>query len=227
MALTAHRHLIWDWNGTLLDDLDLSVDVMNTLLARRGLPRLDRARYHALFDFPVRTYYGRLGFDPAIDGFDQLSVEFISGYDARRLESSLHRGAVGVLAAAAGAGLRQSILSAYRHETLHEIVAHFGLTPHFDHIAGLDNIHAHSKVALGHALVRRLAVPPAEILLVGDTLHDLEVARELGVDCALIAGGHHPAARLQATGARVYPDLAAFADAHGLQGWSDSGGGKI
>ena len=38
MALTAHRHLIWDWNGTLLDDLDLSVDVMNTLLARRGLP---------------------------------------------------------------------------------------------------------------------------------------------------------------------------------------------
>lgn len=227
MAPTAPRHLIWDWNGTLLDDLDLSVDVMNTLLARRGLPRLDRARYHALFDFPVRTYYGRLGFDPVTDGFERLSVEFIAGYDARRLESGLHRDAVSVLAAAATAGMRQSILSAYRHETLHEIVAHFGLTPHFDHIAGLDNIHAHSKVALGRDLVRRLPVAPADILLVGDTLHDLEVARELGIGCALIAGGHHPAARLQATGARVYTDLAAFAAAHGLQGRSDSGGGKI
>ena len=227
MALTAHRHLIWDWNGTLLDDLDLSVEVMNALLARRRLPRLDRARYHTLFDFPVRTYYGRLGFDPQVDSFERLSVEFISGYDARRLESTLHAGARAVLAAVAAAGLRQSILSAYRHETLHEIVRHFGIAAHFDHIAGLDNIHAHSKVALGQALVRRLDVPPAEILLIGDTLHDLEVARELGVDCALIAGGHHPADRLRASGARVYPDLAAFAAAHGLHGMSASGGGKI
>ncbi|MBS0631042.1 MAG: HAD family hydrolase [Verrucomicrobia bacterium] len=216
MTRLRHRHLIWDWNGTLLDDLDLSLSVMNAILARRALPRLDRARYHTLFDFPVRTYYGRLGFDPARDSFEQLSVEFISGYDARRLESTLHRDARRLLGAARDAGLRQSILSAYRQETLREIVAHFGLDGHFDHIAGLDNIHAHSKLDLGRDLIRRLDTPPGEILLVGDTLHDLEVARELGVDCALIAAGHHPADRLQATGAPVYPDLAAFAAAHGL-----------
>ena len=227
MTRTPYRHLIWDWNGTLLDDLDLSIDVMNALLARRQLPRLDRTRYHTLFDFPVRTYYERLGFDPVRDSFERLSVEFISGYDARRLESTLHHNTRHVLAAAAAAGVRQSILSAYRHETLHEIVTHFGIAAHFDHIAGLDNIHAHSKVALGRALVQRLNLPPAEILLVGDTLHDLEVARELGVGCALIAAGHHPADRLHASGARVFPDLAAFAAAHGLQGISASGAGKI
>lgn len=230
MTRPRYRHLIWDWNGTLLDDLDLSIEVMNAILARRLLPALDRTRYHTLFDFPVRAYYERLGFDPVRDPFERLSTEFISGYDARRLESRLHRDARGTLAAAATAGLRQSILSAYRHETLHEIVAHFGLTSHFEHIAGLDNIHAHSKVALGHDLVRRLAIAPAEILLVGDTLHDLEVARELGVDCALISGGHHPAARLIAGGARVFPDLAAFATAHGFQTGSSSPasvGGKI
>ena len=157
MPLTRYHHLIWDWNGTLLDDLDLCIDVMNAILDRRQLPQLHRARYHALFDFPVRTYYERLGFDPAEDSFARLSVEFISGYDARRLESSLHPAARRVLAAASAAGLRQSILSAYRQETLHEIVQHFGLAAHFDHIAGLPNIHAHSKLALGHALVRRLA----------------------------------------------------------------------
>ena len=137
MPLTRYHHLIWDWNGTLLDDLDLCIDVMNALLDRRQLPRLHRARYHALFDFPVRTYYERLGFDPVEDSFARLSVEFISGYDARRLESSLHPAARRVLAAASAAGLRQSILSAYRQETLHEIVQHFGLAAHFDHIAGL------------------------------------------------------------------------------------------
>lgn len=211
-----HSHLIWDWNGTLLDDLDYSIDVMNALLARRSLPLLDRPRYHALFDFPVRNYYARLGFDPVADPFEKLSTEFITAYDARRTETALHREADRVLAAVRRSGLGQSILSAYRHETLHEIVAHFGLTAHFDHIAGLDNIHAHSKVALGRTLVTRLGVPPAQILLIGDTLHDYEVARELGVPCALIAAGHHPAGRLGASGATVFPSLADFAAAHGL-----------
>eukprot|EP01035_Chromulina_nebulosa_P042294 gene42294-57261_t len=125
------------------------------------------------------------------------------------------------------AGLGQSILSAYRHETLHEIVAHFGLTPHFDHIVGLDNIHAHSKLALGRDLVARLDVSPTEILLVGDTLHDAEVARELGVACALIAAGHHPAARLSTAGVPVFANLTDFAAAHHLHGISASGAGKI
>jgi phosphoglycolate phosphatase len=216
MARPRYRHLIWDWNGTLLDDLDLSIGVMNAMLARRALAPLDRARYHALFDFPVQRYYERLGFDPVRDRFEQLSVEFITGYDAERLRAPLHHRAPETLAAVRAAGLGQSILSAYRHETLHEIVAHFGLTAHFDHIAGLDNIHAHSKVALGRELVRRLGLPPADLLLVGDTLHDLEVARDLGVACALIAAGHHPAERLRPGGAPVYASLAAFATAHGF-----------
>ncbi len=224
---TRYRHLIWDWNGTLLDDLDYSIGVMNTLLERRRLPLLNRTRYHALFDFPVRIYYERLGFDPSLDPFERLSTEFISRYDAGRTQAPLHRDAAQLLATARTTGLGQSILSAYRHETLLEIVAHFGLTAHFDHIAGLNNIHAHSKLALGRALVARLGVPSSEILLIGDTLHDAEVARELGVACALVAAGHHSAARLRTSGAPVFASLADFADAHRLHGISASGGGKI
>ena len=205
-----YRHLIWDWNGTLLDDLDYSIEVMNGLLERRGLPLLDRARYHALFDFPVRNYYARLGFDPARDSFEQLSVEFISAYDARRLECRLHAGAEAILPQATAAGLSQSILSAYRQSTLEEIVAHFGLTHHFIRLNGLDNIYAHSKAELGQAWLRELALPPTEVLMVGDTLHDLEVARELGIDCILVAAGHHPATRLRAGHDRVVDSLDAL-----------------
>lgn len=212
MTRLRFRHIVWDWNGTLIDDLDYSISVMNGLLHRRNLPLLDRARYHALFDFPVRDYYFRLGFDPSIDTFEQLSEEFIGAYDAHRWDCTLHGQVADLLAAVTRAGATQSILSAYRQETLHEIVGHFSLTPHFIRLTGLDNIFAHSKADLGRAWLDELGLPPAEVLLVGDTLHDLEVAQHLGVDCVLVAAGHHPAARLRARHDRVVEDLTALRD---------------
>jgi phosphoglycolate phosphatase len=216
LAGPPYRHIVWDWNGTLLDDLDCSIAVMNGLLARRKLPLLDRQRYHALFDFPVSAYYSRLGFDPAQDSFERLSAEFISAYDARRWECRLHPGAPGILAAVTHAGITQSILSAYRQETLHEIVAHFGLTHHFVRLTGLDNIYAHSKAELGRAWIAELGLPPASVLMVGDTLHDLDVARHMGVDCVLVAAGHHPQDRLSARHDRVVGTLAALRGLIGL-----------
>lgn len=207
MQRSPYRHVIWDWNGTLLDDLDLCIDVMNGLLQRRGLPLMDRARYHAVFDFPVRAYYERLGFDFRRDSFEELSVEFIAGYETRRRESRLQPGAPEVLAALQRAGVTQSVLSAYRGDTLREIVGHFGLTPYFIRLTGLDNIYAHSKTELGRAWVAELGIPGNDILMIGDTLHDLEVAEAIGVDCVLVAAGHHPAERLRQRAQQVLGGL--------------------
>ena len=212
-----YRHIIWDWNGTLLDDLDYCIGIMNAILRRRGLPEFDRTHYHAVFDFPVRDYYARLGFETAKDSFEALSVEFITGYDAHRLDCALHPDTRRILAAVQAAGLTQSILSAYRHETLVEIVTHFGLAPHFAALSGLDNIYAHSKAELGRTQVAKLGLPPSEILLIGDTLHDLEVAREIGVDCVLIAAGHHPIEKLRKHHDRVLNSLADLPGVLGLK----------
>lgn len=214
--LRRYRHIIWDWNGTLLDDVDLSIDVMNGLLRARQLPSLDRARYHAVFDFPVREYYRRLGLDASEDGFRALSVEFIQGYDTRRLEAKLHLGVAALLNGILARKITQSILSAYRHETLCEIVAHFGLADKFVRLSGLDNIYAHSKAELGRACLADLHVRPSEVLMIGDTLHDIDVAQEIGIDCVLVSHGHHPAERLRQRCAHVYPDLATLANVLGV-----------
>jgi phosphoglycolate phosphatase len=211
--LRRYRHIIWDWNGTLLDDLDLCIDIMNELLRARQLPILDRARYHAVFDFPVRDYYQRVGLDVSEQSFRALSVEFIARYDARRFEAALHPGAESLLGAIAARRLTQSILSAYRHETLCEIVAHFGLTSRFTRLTGLDNIYAHSKAELGRTCLAELRVAPREVLMIGDTLHDLDVAKEIGIDCILVAHGHHSAERLRTRSEHVYDDLRALAKA--------------
>ncbi|MDI1335108.1 MAG: HAD family hydrolase [Lacunisphaera sp.] len=217
MNQPGYRHIIWDWNGTLLDDLDYSLRVMNVLLRRRGLPELNRARYHTVFDFPVRDYYARLGFDPAKDSFRDLGAEWMDGYDAHRLDCALHPDVRRIVAAIQVAGLTQSILSAYPHQTLLEIVDHFGLTPLFTHLEGLDNIYAHSKADLGRTQVAKLGLPPREILLIGDTLHDLEVAREIGVDCVLVAAGHHPGEKLRRHHDRVLDSLAELPTVLGLK----------
>ena len=216
MRIEDYRHVIWDWNGTLLDDLDLCIEAMNGMLARRGLPTLDRVRYHAVFDFPVRDYYARLGLPADEENFRALSVEFISAYDARRLEPVLQAGAPELLAAIGRRGLTQSILSAYHHDALGEVVRHHGVHAHFTELNGLDDIYAQSKIALGRACLAKLSLPAEQVLLIGDTLHDLAVAQELGCACGLVAHGHHSAARLRGATPDVFPDLRALADALGL-----------
>lgn len=216
-ARPPYRHIIWDWNGTLLDDVALSVGVMDGMLRRRGLPGLDLEGYHAVFDFPVRDYYRRVGLDSSDESFRALSVEFIAEYDARRLTATLHRNCEALLAAVVARGMTQSILSAYRHETLCEIVDHFGLRRHFVQLNGLDNIYAHSKTELGRACLAELRIPAEQVLFIGDTLHDLDVATAIGVDCFLVSHGHHPATRLQARCRRVFPDLASVAAELGIE----------
>jgi phosphoglycolate phosphatase len=214
--MARYRHIVWDWNGTLLDDLDLSIEIVNGMLSRRGLPTMDRERYHAVFDFPVRSYYAQLGFDTSEDSFRELSREFIGEYDRRRFETHLHTGAEAVLDATLARGMSQSILSAYKHDTLCEIVDHFGLTSRFARLSGLDDIYAHSKAELGRRCIEELRLAPRDVVLIGDTLHDFDVAGAMGVDCILVAHGHHPLDRLAAKSPNVVNNLRDVATKLGL-----------
>jgi phosphoglycolate phosphatase len=206
-----YAYLLWDWNGTLLDDAGVCVTIINALLARRGLPQVDAARYQAEFTFPVRDYYRRVGFDFARDPFETLAQEFVAAYDVQRFACALQPAVHQALGAAAARGLPQAILSAYEQGRLEELTRHAGVAHYFTCLAGLDHYYADGKIARGRELLAALPCPPAHVLLIGDTLHDLEVAEALGMDCLLVPGGHQSLARLQASGARVLPSLAAVA----------------
>jgi phosphoglycolate phosphatase len=204
-----YDHVIWDWNGTLLDDVAFSVELLNGLLDQGGLPRIDLARYRAIFDFPIRLYYERAGFDLTSDGaFERLGSAWMAAYERGRLGCPLHEGARELLAAIRSANITQSIVSAYLRNSLETIVGHFRLDEYFVRVLGLDDIWARSKLDLGRGWLRELGLPPARILLVGDTLHDLEVARALDIDCALVAVGHQSSQRLRQGTSQVFDSLA-------------------
>ncbi len=205
-----HRHLNWDWNGTLLDDAWLCRHAINVLLERRRLPALSEERYQEIFAFPLEGYYQAAGFTFETETFDAVGMEFIALYTHQVPRCHLRQGARDLLGALRDAGLTQAVLSAQEHGMLTQALAHHEILSCFDLVMGVDSFHARGKIEQGARLMERLRWRPADCLLVGDTLHDVDVARALGVDCVLLHGGNQSPARLAAAGVPVVADLAAL-----------------
>ncbi|NLE67936.1 MAG: HAD family hydrolase [Lentisphaerae bacterium] len=200
-------HVIWDWNGTLLDDAWLCVDVMNGMLCRRALPGLTPAKYEESFDFPVLDFYRRLGFDFEREAFGQVGLEFVEAYERRKGECRLRSGAASVLSEIRRSGIGQSVLSACRHERLVESIARLGLSENFSGVFGHVDDYASGKVEKGRQLARSMGCPMDRVLIVGDTVHDFDVARAMGAACLLMPCGHNSRQRLAACGAPVISSI--------------------
>jgi len=205
--------VVWDFNGTLIDDVDLVVRSVNAQLARRELPRLTVARYRDVFGFPVADYYRRIGLDTGREPMSKLSAEFFEAYAPGLPSCPLHDGVRGALAALGDAGVRQFVLSAMEERMLSATIEHLGIDGFFTAVYGLSHLEGDSKVERGRELLAGFAIRPDSAILIGDTDHDAEVAQALGIPVALIAGGHQNAARLRATGRPVYDSLADLAAA--------------
>lgn len=205
-----YKHIIWDWNGTLLDDRWLTVASMNLLLERRGMALLTEERYMDIFSFPVKDYYVKLGFDLEKESFAISGTEFIEEYNKRALEPALHDGVLKILSNLSKNGITHSILSASEQDILNKLISHFQLEGYFDFVIGQDNHYAFGKTEVGQKLVEKLAFPRENILFVGDTVHDFEVAEKLNVDCALMNIGHTSLKRLEDTGAPVFSEFDAL-----------------
>jgi len=204
------KHIIWDWNGTLLDDRWLCVESINKSLLKRNLPLIDEEKYLDIFCFPVENYYKKLGFDFEKEPFTVSGSEFIANYNARFNEPELHLGVVQLLNYVESAGLTQSILSAGKQEYVNDWITHHHLKKYFIKIMGIDNHYASGKTVIGKNWVLEMEYDLEEVLMVGDTIHDLEVANAMGIKCVLIAQGHTNYSRLQKTGAPVFNDLFEF-----------------
>ncbi len=209
IKLKNFRHLVWDWNGTLLDDLWLCRESLNRLLAAAGKPPIDTATYQRIFDFPVINVYKSLGFSTEQSAFEAMSHEFIGYYEAHRLDCTLQKGARKFIHAVHARGISQSVLSAYRHDYLTSIIAEHDLEKYFVHLSGNDDIFANDKSYRAPGHLKKLGIPAEFVLYVGDTLHDVETAAAMGVQCVLIDHGeraHQSRERLLASGAPVISD---------------------
>lgn len=207
MKIDQYKHIIWDWNGTIFNDVELGVEIINKILSERGLNVLTVDRYKEIFTIPVKNYYEKLGFDFSKESFEVIGKLWIDEYEKRKYECSLYDGIIEVLEKIKELGIEQSILSAYSQHTLEEMANYFNLRKYFKYIVGLDNIYAAGKLHLGIDLMKKLGNGKGETLLIGDTLHDYEVASEIGADCILVANGHQNKNILLTSGTKVIDNV--------------------
>ena len=203
--------LIWDWNGTILDDALVCKTIANIMLAERGIPTLpDMDAYRAVFGFPIKSYYEKMGyrFGPADEPYEHVADEFIVWYDKLYRTAVLRPGIVAFLDKRKGEGYRQVLLSATRYDQLVEQVAAFGdVGDRFERKLGLTDHYAFSKAALARDFIEGQGIPRARTLFIGDTDHDYEVSSAIGCPCVLLEGGHQSLARLLKMGVPVLRDL--------------------
>ena len=196
-AIQGKEHIIWDWNGTLLDDVAHAIEVMNGLLEEHRLPLIDRNRYREIFDFPVLSYYRKLGFNFEKESFESLCHRFVDRFMAGFQSLPLIPEMKFVLMQLHSEGRIQSVLSATDQVNLNSMISHFGLDKVFTFTFGIDNRFAGSKVERGRALVKKSGIGAEKTVIIGDTLHDLEVAKAIGIDAVLISQGHQCPTRLK------------------------------
>ena len=194
-------HIIWDWNGTILNDLPLTVSIMNDQLTKNARTPMSLDEYRGCFAFPLRDFYGRTGLADSDEEFMRLNSAFFTEYTKKRGECTLHDGVTQILDTFIENGGTHSILSAYSQDALTSMVKLFGIDSKFKYIKGVNNFDGSSKVDEGHTLLSMLEYKTSKILFVGDTMHDYEVACSLGVQCALIAKGHQSKEKLSGASA--------------------------
>ncbi len=198
-----YSHIVWDFNGTILDDLWAGIMSENILLRRRGMPELKTVQqYYNVFCFPIKAYYEKLGYDFSKERYEDVADEWMKEYEYFSGFSPVKTGIREAVGHFKELGLPQSIISMSEVEIMKRQIFSFGMTDCFDEILGLDNNLAHSKLELAREWKER--VKPRKVLMLGDTTHDIETAKVLGADCILIAGGHQSKECLLQCGVPVF-----------------------
>jgi len=190
------KHIVFDWNGTLIDDAWIFVDILNSLLKKRNLNQIDLNKYQEMFCFPLTDFYQNLGFDVSPDAFNILKKDFVFEYNKRQFAAHLFPDAVDTINKIKSHNVKLSILSASNQKILSSLMNFYSINHFFTHILGVDNYEAVGKEKLGFKLLKFLGESRSDIVMVGDTDLDYRVSQKLGIDCILISRGHQSHQRL-------------------------------
>ena len=183
-----YDYLVLDFNGTIIDDVDLCLNILNHLLEERNYKKVSLEEYKHIFTFPIKKYYINAGFDLEKYSFTSISNEFISLYQKASLNCKLYEGINELIDKCNKNEVKVVLLSASQIDNLKEQTDHFGLSEKFEAILGTSTIEAASKVEIGKNYFKDKQ--DKKILFVGDTTHDAEVASAIGADALLITHGH-------------------------------------
>lgn len=190
---------IWDYNGTIIDDTLISVEVENEMLEKRGLTAgYSIEQYRSMFTFPMEKYYRMIGYTFEDESFDDVAEEFNEIYQKKFSRAPLCEGVIEILEEMHSHHDRCVILSSCEDKALHEQCDILGVSKYFEEIMGIDNLLGGSKIAIAKDWMERTGIHPEDCIYFGDTTADQETAEAIGVkNIILVANGHQSYERLK------------------------------
>ncbi len=200
-------YIFFDFNGTLIDDLDLCLNLLNEMLLLRNHKPVSKKRYLEIFTFPVIDYYIKSGFVFPEDNFEELANFFIKSYKEKSKDCKLFDDVISTLEALKKSGKHLFILSASEKTMLIKQLKMYGIYDYFDAVLGKDNIYAEGKSEIGIAFMKEHNFSKDKCVFVGDTLHDEETAKEMGIKCYLVSRGHQSKNVLKQGVSSIYSSL--------------------
>ena len=191
--------VIWDWNGTLIDDMPVSLAAVNRILADRGMDPIGEKEYYSYIDTPISKFYAHLFYLEKTD-VTRLMREFNSNYDDLLDFTEVREETRRALETVAGAGVKQIVLSACEQGKLTRLLREYGVDGYFSAVLGADDLHCGDKTDRAREYFAAAGLSPERALIVGDTLHDAQVAAAVGCGCVLLRHGHQGDAELEECG---------------------------
>ena len=206
-----YKNILWDWNGTLTDDLDIALEAVNIMLERRKLPIITLEQYYTYITTPIIGFYEKC-FDMTKDSEKTLLPEYQSEY--RNLAKTLPKNdeTFDTVKRLNLMGVRQFVVSSCEEAYLLEEIKKYKIDCFLECVTGAPNIRAESKVSRAKKLMDTYGLVPSETVFIGDTAHDLETARAIGVDCILVTFGHQFHKKDKKTGCVIADSLCEIAD---------------
>ncbi len=201
------KYIFFDFNGTLIDDLDLCLGILNEHLKKQNKKELDMETYKKIFTFPVSEYYIKAGLDFSIEPYESLADTFIAKYKSLFNTCKLYPETKETLAYLKDKGIKLICLSATEINMLIMQLEYFGIKDYFDDILGIGDIYAKSKEEVALNYVNNNHIEKDKAILIGDTLHDFECAEKMGITAILNYSGHQSIDILETKCATIIKDI--------------------
>lgn len=206
-----YKNIIWDWNGTILNDAPIAFEATNILLQRFGYQTITFEYYRDNVDTPIVIFYNKI-FDLKKHDMQMLDDEWGVLYNQLSDKIQLHAGVDIILSTFADNNLNQIILSAFKTNEILKYARKFSVEHYFEDILGTHNIVMESKTTRGRRYMQEHGFVPEHTLYIGDTVHDCDTARDLGVDCILFSGGQQSPKLLNQCSVPVYNNFVDIAN---------------
>ncbi|MFD3979790.1 HAD family hydrolase [Streptomyces griseus] len=209
---TTRTHLVWDWNGTLLDDTQAVIRATNAAFAEIELAPITLEQYREMYTIPIPRFYERfLGRLPTEAEWERMDGVFHRYYAEQRVGCGLTAGVEELLHGWQRAGRSQSLLSMYGHDQLVPVVRGYGIEPRFVRVEGRTGPSGGSKALHMERHFEALAavggIAPERSVVIGDALDDAVAAAHVGARAVLYTGGSHSRSSLEGAGVPVVDSL--------------------